>query len=223
MGTDSNGLSSSDRFSVVIAILIAVSTVVGAIVAWRAAASDERAGDGDFAGVTATLNSERTNATNAVNAFQAHAKYLQYREAALLRTALERDLAALPAESDQYLILTVELRRVIDAQSAYEQSLDYRYIRRDGTFDTARYMAEKRADAARTQSLDPAPAFAEADTFRRKTAALLATGIPLAVSLVFLTLAEILERGWRRVMFTLGTLSLIGGITMLIAIELAVR
>jgi hypothetical protein len=223
MGTEPNRLSSSDRFSVLIAILIAISAIVGAVVAWRAAVSDDRAGDGDFAGVAATLNKARTNATSAVNAFQAHAQYLQYREAFLLRTALERDLLALPAESNQRPILEAELRRMRDVQSAYEQNLDYRFIRRDGTFDVARYMAEKRADAARAQDLNPAPAFAEADAFRHKTAMLLATGIPLALSLVFLTFAEIFAHRWRQVMFVLGTCALLGGIVMLIAIELTVR
>ena len=52
----------SQRLETVVAILIAVVTVIGAVVAWRSSVADDGAGDADFAGLRASVRSEETRA-----------------------------------------------------------------------------------------------------------------------------------------------------------------
>lgn len=68
----------NDHFKTVIAVLIAVVTVIGAMVAWRAALAGGNAGDADLAGVTATLNTEETRTLNKANLYANYQAYTNY-------------------------------------------------------------------------------------------------------------------------------------------------
>ena len=60
----------SSSLDTVVAVLIAVSTLVGAGLAWRSSVAGDAAGDADYAGLRSVVNVEETRATNAVNAYE---------------------------------------------------------------------------------------------------------------------------------------------------------
>src|SRR6476620_9476893 len=69
----------SQRLETVVAILIAVVTVIGALVAWRSSVADDGAGDADFAGLRASVRAEETRALNSVDAYENYGAYMNYR------------------------------------------------------------------------------------------------------------------------------------------------
>src|SRR6185295_14877579 len=59
----------NNRLSTLVALLIAVVSVSGAVVTWRASVSADGAGDADVAGIRATINLTETNALAAVKGY----------------------------------------------------------------------------------------------------------------------------------------------------------
>ena len=60
----------SSRLETMVAILIAIVAMLGAVVAWRSSVVDDGAGDADYAGLRAAVNAEETRALNFVNAYK---------------------------------------------------------------------------------------------------------------------------------------------------------
>ena len=58
----SSDVEQNERLGNIIAVLIALATLIGAVVAWRASVAADGAGDADFAGQRATVNLEQTRA-----------------------------------------------------------------------------------------------------------------------------------------------------------------
>src|SRR5258705_4820358 len=69
----------SQRLETVVAILIAVVTVIGALVAWRSSVADDGAGDADFAGLRASVRAGGTRALNHVHAYENYGSYTNHR------------------------------------------------------------------------------------------------------------------------------------------------
>src|SRR5215204_4550049 len=87
------------RMETLVAVLIALVTVVGAVVAWRASVADDGAGDADFAGLRASLNAEETRALNAVNAYEHYGAYTTYWRYNALGDALASEVEAAAPEA----------------------------------------------------------------------------------------------------------------------------
>src|SRR3990172_11114606 len=80
------------RLETIAGILIAVVTVVGAVVAWRASVASDGAGDADFAGLRASVNAEEARAINFVNAYEHYGAYTSYLRYTKLGDAIADDL-----------------------------------------------------------------------------------------------------------------------------------
>src|SRR5689334_3777454 len=93
-------------FETIVAILIALVTVAGAIVAWRASVAADGAGDADFAGLQASLNAEETRALNYVDAYEHYGAYTAYRRYLNLGNAIATDIETNPdlTEEEAYLL-----------------------------------------------------------------------------------------------------------------------
>jgi len=200
------------------AILIALVTVVGAIVAWRASVSADGAGDADFAGLKATLNVEETRALNAVNGYENYGAFLTYSRYSRLGDMLEADL---PQAADEAEAARLESDRADahDLATANESLFPTKFRNRDGTYDLQRQLGEMWADAARQKDLNPDPQFEEADKLRAKTNWFLADIALLALGLVFYTLVEAVPDKLKYVLVGLGTVVLIAGTAAAFYIE----
>lgn len=168
-----------DRFQTAMAIMIAIVTLVGAVLAWRAAVANVNAGDADFAGLNATLNAEET-LTLTNNTFYRHYRaYTSFSGNDVFGGKLD----GVPRS---------EMLRS-NAQSAAATDrlfFPHRYLNRDGSYAAERQIGEAWAEASQVRDLTPAPHFAEADQARLKTNWLVGIFMGLAVSLLFFTLAE---------------------------------
>jgi hypothetical protein len=216
-----NHSESADSFEILLAVLIALSSLIGAFVAWRAFAAGNAAGDADFAGMSAMLAAEETRATNAVTAYEdygAYLNFLQYRE---LATSLQAELDQLPdLESPETAALRAKIELAQATSAIYQQRFSRRFVQRDGTYNIESQLATLYADQARQRNLNAAPSFAKADQMRLKVSWLQGTAIPLAASLIFFTLAEALSRRLRALMLGIGVLLLISGTAAFLYFEL---
>lgn len=182
----------NNRLSTLVALLIAVVSVSGAVVTWRASISADGAGDADVAGIRATINQTETNALSAVSGYSDYASfmdYYKYRETAL---QLEAEIAELPedATEEELAALNKELADTYDLTTAASSAFPNQYLNRDGTYAFDRQSGEFKADAARARDINPQPSFDEADNLRAHTDKLLIALSVLVVALVFFTLIE---------------------------------
>jgi hypothetical protein len=209
----------SNRLETLVALLIAVVTVIGAVVAWRASVADDGAGDADFAGLRASLNAEETRALNAVNAYEHYGAYTTYWRYNALGNALADEIEAAPEEAVD--VLDRQRAEAYDLADANQDLFPNRFLNRDGTYSVAREMGEAWADAAREKDLYPDPQYAEADQLRAKSNRLLGSITILGVALVALTLVETVGGRLKLLLVLLGTALAIAGAVLAVMIDLA--
>lgn len=208
------------KLETLVAILIAVVTVIGAVVAWRASVAADGAGDADFAGLQASLNAEETRALNNVDAYEHYGAYVAYARNLDLGNAIANDLNTAPPASDaEAFWLDRQRAEAFDIAKANQDLFPNRFLNRDGSYSLQRELGEDWADAKKERDLNPDPHYAEADALRLKTNLLLATIAILGVGLVFFTLVESVGDRLRLVMLGLGGLFSIAGLVAAIVIE----
>lgn len=208
---------SRQRFETMVAILIAVTTVIGALVAWRASIADDGGGDADFAGLRASINAEETRALNTVDAYESYSAYVDYRRYNQLGDLIETDLAN--AAGEEADLLNQQRAEARDLAISSQRLFPNKFLNRDGSYNVKRQLGEMWADAARERDLNPEPLFAEADQLRAKANWLLAAVTILAIGLVFYTLVESVGARMQYAMIALGSLCLIAGTAFAFFVE----
>jgi len=207
----------SQRLETVVAILIAVVTVIGALAAWRSSVADDGAGDADFAGLRASVRAEETRALNNVNAYENYGSYANYRRYSEMSNLIEADQANAPEQEKSELARQRADNN--DLSISNQRLFPNKFLDRDGSYNVKRQMGEMWADAAKENDLNPDPQFVEADQLRDKANWLLAAVAILAIALVFYTLVESFGARMRYVMVTLGSLCMVAGTVFALFIE----
>src|SRR5512133_1631293 len=134
-----------DRLQTWIAILIALATVIGGLVAWRASVADDAAGDADFAGLHATLNVNETRALNYVNAYENYGAFVTYWRNKELGNMIATDEENASAEEVDKL--EEQRATALDMATANQQLFSSKYLNRKGTYNLDRQLGEMWADA----------------------------------------------------------------------------
>ncbi len=196
-----------DHWGTLVAVLIALVTVIGALVAWRASVAADSAGDADFGGLRAALNAEEARALNAVNGYEAYGAFTTYKRHNDLGNLLEEDLAS----ADDPEALESELAEARDLAIANQSLFPNKFLNRDGTYALQRQLGELWADAKREKDVNPTPQFVEADKLRAKTNWVLIALTVLALALVFYTLVEAVGDRLKPLMFGLGSVVALAG------------
>ncbi len=182
----------NNRLSTLVALLIAVVSVSGAVVTWRASVAADAAGDADVAGIRATINLTESNALATVKGYSDYASFVDYYKYRETSKQLEKELTALPtdASEEESAALYNELADTYDLTTAAGMAFPNDYLNRDGTYALKRQTEEYMANAARERDINPSPSFDEADAMRSHTDRLLIALSVLVVALVFYTLIE---------------------------------
>jgi uncharacterized Tic20 family protein len=206
------------KFETLVAILIAITTLLGALVAWLASVSDGVVGDSDYAGLQATLNAEEARMLNNVMANEHYAAYLQFYRNEALGDAIAMEILE---TDDELRIEALESLRANshDIALSSEHLYPSKFIARDGTYSVQRELGELWADAARKNSLNPEPQFIAADQARNKTGQLMIALTILSIALVFYTLVESFGQRMQYVMVSVGTVLLLVGVAFTFWIE----
>jgi hypothetical protein len=212
------GEEKTSKLGTVVAILIALTTVIGAIIAWRASIADDASGDADFAGLKASLNAVETRAVSYVTAYEHFGVYSGFAR----QTQLGDELAKALSEQDNP-DLSRQQAEAYDLAKAAQRSFPARFLNRDGSYNVTREMNELWADASRQQDLKPDPQYADADKFRTKTGQLLAALLVLSLALVCFALSEGLGPRGQAALAIVGTLLMAGSTAFAIFIDLTVK
>jgi hypothetical protein len=210
---------SDERFQTFVAMLIALVTVIGAIVVWRASVAADAAGDADFAGLRAMTNVAETRALNFVNAYENYGAFMTFFRHDQLGEMMTQD----QTKGEDAAVIEQQRLEARDLATANQHLFPNRFMNRDGTYALQRQLGELWADAARAKDLNPEPQFEDAEKLRGKTLGLLAMVVLLAFSLVSFTIIEALRGCARYVPLAFGALFLFVGVVGTILIELIVR
>jgi hypothetical protein len=203
-----------------VAILIAVATVIGAVIAWRASVVADAAGDADFAGMKASLNAAETRALNFVNAYEHYGAYTTYSRYNELGNEIGTELqTSQTLTEEQTWALQRQQSEAYDLAKANQTLFPNRFMNRDNTYSVTREMGEGWADASREKDLNPDPQYAEADVLRGKTNKILAALGVLSLSLVFFAMVESVGERIQWLMVTLGVIFMLGGGILAFLIE----
>ena len=207
---------STDRLEFISALLIALVTLIGAFVAWRASVANDNAGDASLAGLIATLKVQETLALNNTLLYENYRAYTAYTRYNALGDQIEADLKNTP-EAEMEL-LDRQMREAWDAAESFD--FPHEYLKRDGSYDTQRELGEALAEAARQGDLNPQPYFIEADQMQAKSNWLVVVITGLAAALLCFALVESANRSTLKyALISLGVVIMLAGVAATVAIE----
>lgn len=191
------------KFKSLIAVLIAIITVLGASAACFASGSVSDASDADFAGLDASVRAEKADIINHVNAlehYDAYTDFVKYNELGFM----------LFQENGN----SGEAWGLADGLSF--QFFNTRYLNPDGSYDLDRELQEAFAQDAQSEDLNAQPYFTESDALRNRSSFFSANMVVFAFSFWFLTLAQAAEKKIKYAWLALGILFGLGGIIGLV-------
>ena len=212
----------NEGFKTFTAIMIALVTMCSALAAWRAAVAANEAGQADFDGLTAAINSEEAQVLNSITVTEHYQAFLAYRRYNELGDKLKDEIAGAP-QGDPDARAPLEQLKSDSWGIAYGlQSLFFpsRYLRTDGTYDSQREMDEENAESERQRDVKPQLHFTRADQLRTKADLLVGMLIFFGVSLWMFTCAQIIERTIRVAFAGVGMLFLVGGLAGVLLLEI---
>lgn len=208
----------NETFKTFMAIMSAVVTVTSALVAWRASAASQAAGDADFSGLVATVNAGEARTLNTITATEHYQAFLIYTRYNELGNKLYEALQSDPANAAE-----LEQQKSDSWGIAYGlQSLFFpsQYLRPDGTYDLQRELDEAWADAQRSRDTRSDLHYADADARRDQSNLLVGMLVLMGLAFWFFTLAQIIEHKVKYVFAVVGGFLLVVGAFAALVIEL---
>lgn len=212
----SNSSTHSDPFRTVVSVLIAVVTVVGAIIAWRTTVALGDAGGDRTSGLLALVEKEDATTRASSTVLAILNSYVAYVRDDSLAEAYQSLADANPERTD-----------LSNSASALQNAADYalnqippKYLDRNNNLDRQRLLGEHIAEYSLDKDVEPQAHFAAADTSRAKAESLFISFILLGVALVLLTLADAIENPLRYVCFLAAAAMFLTGTLAMLLIEL---
>ena len=178
----------ADRFQIIVAIMIAIVSLVGAAVGWQSTLIEDD--DADRSGLEAALNVETTRFINTAELFRHYRAYTSYTLNEELAEQLEEELLLASDVDASSEALFLQQSAAEDIVGTSQQFFPPRYLNRDGSYNTQRELGEAWAQAEQLMDLDPQAHFDEADSQRAKSSLIITNLVILTVSLLFFTIAE---------------------------------
>ena len=215
-----NEANPSNRFATFLAIGIAVATVVGAILAARAAVYNDAANDADQAGLSSAIDLALTQSSVEAQRAQNLSAFLQFAQHRRLAELISEQMKQLDSAGEQWAQLdresSAEWNQAVNSRYFFDANF---YDKFSNTFDQQAFVDSQLAEAASLKDLNPDPKFSQADHQRATAAQLVGLIAVLAVALLCFAVANILENRLRYGVAGLGVLIIVGSIAVAVAIE----
>lgn len=211
----------SDRFDLTVTVLIALVTVFGAVIAWRASLASEVAGDAEQQGLLETLTLEEGLASHETRLYTELQYFARYTQHKALAQRLRQDEATARSRGETALAddLAKEAELYEDLAANQEDFFDVRYVLPDGTFDEARRLADLRQADVRINALDPERVFAAADAYQGQSELLVGLISLLTVALFLYTLSQITEHRIKYPLAVMGSLIFLASAAWFVILE----
>ncbi|MGB8980757.1 MAG: hypothetical protein WCC12_02670 [Anaerolineales bacterium] len=204
------------RMDVVIAVLIALVSLTTALAAWRTNVVGSSAADANRQGLIDALKKGAAQNENWRKVYEeaGHAATFAIESAATeaMESSDDESLRAAAKNLRQYLLPSLQLlSEPLGTQKKYQKP--------DGTFDIEKRFADLEAEAPDMLALDPAASFELADRYSAEQRWLTMGTVLLAISLLWLGLAEMLSGRARVVNMILGTGVYLFGLLFFLIVE----
>lgn len=211
------------RFDTIVALSIAVVSVVSAVLVGVATLSSEVASDAERSALIASINREKADVSAHTELFQDMRAFAEFR--ALDALARETDAEAAEAEQRGEIEAATRLRdeaqanrAAADSMSAYFASA---YLLDENSFDEETFVADVLQFEQSVNDLDPTDDVSKAEVFLNRGALISASVAGMTVSLFLLILAQISKRKIRYVWYAAGMFVGVCGLIAVIGIEIA--
>jgi len=201
-------VKSDERFKTVVAVLIAIVSLAGAILAWRISTVDSEAADADVSGIVSIVSWQQARVASEADMYRNLRTYLRVRIHDLLSDGLTRERDLYPLEDPNRDRLWDEgwLETFVAEEYLDQVTIRPEYIRPDGSYDGQAAQDIDMASWSLTSDFDPQGRyFTQADRMRVKVRWLMGLALFLSTSLVFYTLAEVITHTVKYVFLILGT------------------
>jgi hypothetical protein len=212
--------NSSNRFTAFLAIGIALATVIGAILAARAAVYNDAANDADQEGLSSAIDLALTQSSVEAQRAQNLSAFLQFAQHRRLAELISDQMEQLDSASKQWAQLdresSAEWNKAVNSRYFFDANF---YDKFTNTYDQQAFVDSQLAEAASLKDLIPDPKFGQADHQRAAAARLIGLIAVLAVALLCFAIANVIENRLRYVLAGLGVLIIVGSIAAVAAIE----
>ena len=204
------------RMDVVIAILIALVSLTTALAAWRTNIVGSSAAEANRRGLLDTLKKGAAQNEHWRQVYE-EAGYatkfvVESAAADAMDASAEEALQAAAKKIRQYLLPSLQLpSEPLGTQKKYRKP--------DGAFDLTRRFEDLEAESPDTLALDPPASFRLADQYASEQRWLTVGTVLLAISLLWLGLAEVLSDHRRKVNLTLGIGVYLLGVLFFLIVE----
>jgi hypothetical protein len=215
----------ADRFKTLVAVLIAIISIIGAVLAWRAAFADSSASDADVRGTVSIIQRNQALVASEADMYRNLSAYLQVRIHDALSLNLIADSERRAGDDPKSAQYWSDGWTEIFVAEAYLDEVDIRpeYIRPDGSYDGQAAQDIDMAQRSLSTDFDPLGLhFSQADQLRTKVLRLVGLALVLAVALLCYTLATVIERGLKYVFFALGSALSVLVVVAAIIVELGI-
>lgn len=214
-----------DRFKTLVAVLIAVISIVGAVLAWRAAAAGSSASDADVRGTVSIIQRNQALVASEAEMYRNLSAYLQVRIHDVLSLNLMADSERRAGDDPKSAQYWSDGWTEIFVAEAYLDEVDIgpEYIRADGSYDGQAAQDIDMAERALGTDFDPqGQHFARADQLRTKVLWLVGLALVLAVALLCYTLATVIESRMRYLFFAVGSVVSVAVVVAAVIVELRI-
>ncbi len=205
------------RMDVVIAVLIALVSLTTALAAWRTNMVGSNAADANRQGLIDALKKGAAQNENWRKVYEeaGHAATFAIESIATdaMDASKDESLRAAAKNLRQYLLPSLKLlSEPLGTQKKYQKP--------DGAFDIEKRFADLEAEAPDMLALDPAASFELADRYSSEQRWLTVGTVLLAISLLWLGLAETLSGRGRVINMVLGTGVYLFGLLFFLIVEI---
>jgi hypothetical protein len=204
------------RMDVMIAVLIALVSLTTALAAWRTNTVGSSAADANRQGLIDALKkgAAQNEAWRKVYEEAGYASSFAIESAAAdaMDASKDKSLTAAAKNLRQYLLPSMQL--LSEPLGTQEK-----YLKSNGNFDIEKRFTDLEAEAPDLVALDPAISFKRADQYSSEQRWLTVGTVLLAISLLWLGLAEVLSGRGRTVNLTLGIGVYLLGLLFFVIVE----
>ncbi len=205
------------RMDVVIAVLIALVSLTTALAAWRTNVVGSSAADANRQGLIDALKKGAAQNENWRKVYEeaGHAATFAIESAATeaMESSKDQSLKSAAKNLRQYLLPSLQLlSEPLGTQKKYQKP--------DGTFDIEKRFADLEAEAPDMLALDPVASFDLADRYSSEQRWLTMGTVLLAISLLWLGLAETLSGRGRIINMVLGVGVYLLGVFFFLIVEI---
>jgi tetratricopeptide (TPR) repeat protein len=199
--TGKKKVKKGEWFKRVVSTLIAIVTIMGAVVAWRASVAGSASGENDSSGLLALQNSEETKAVSDIQANGNEMAYINYLRDRILGTDMLNDSSVANAPPDMQDYMARQITETLDLSTTSERFFFtgiYLYPSNDTNnilpqYDYQRQVGEAYAQAQGNMDLNYQGHFDTSDALSNKSMFLLAMLIVLGIALWLFALSEVIS------------------------------